>query len=289
MKITIAGTGYVGLTTGLLFARHSEVTFYDIDQDKVARLNRKVSPISGQEFDQFLENEHLKLSATTDKQLAYKNADIVVVSVPTVFCDVKNTLNTDIVDQVVSDVLCYNDTAAVVIRSTLPVGHVTKLLQRHRTKNIFFSPEFLRQENALNDALNPDRIVIGDDNSCHQEYMQLLQESLNIDLSIFHVMSSKEAEAVKLFSNAYLAMRVAFFNELDTFALENRLNTANVITGVCSDKRIGNYYNKPSSGYAGNCLPKDVKQLASQANEENHELLGAITLSNKKRQRFRAG
>lgn len=285
MKISVVGIGYVGLSVGLLLAQQNNVFFLDTNPEKINYINKKISPIVDSSFNDYILRNKLSFCGTTNPELAYENASIIIIAVPTDLDINKTQLDTTNIEKVLSDIQQYNPSALVVIKSTLPVGFTSNL----NNKKIVFSPEFLRQNHALNDALNPDRVVIGDDNNCAGLYVNAIEKTLQIDKSTFHYTSTKEAEAIKLFSNAYLAMRIAFFNELDTFAISNDLNTKQVIEGVCADKRIGDHYNIPSDYYAGSCLPKDTIQLASQANQENHELLGAITLSNKKRQRFKAG
>lgn len=285
MKITVVGAGYVGLSVGLILAQQNNVFFLDTNEDKISCINKKLSPINQRSFNDFIVRNKLTFCGTTNPELAYENANIIIVAVPTSLNVERTKLDTEKLDKVIADIKHCNQKAEIVIRSTVPIGYTSVL----RIKNIVFSPEFLRQDNALDDALNPDRIVIGTDNNYCSVYVDVLEKALQIDKSTFQYTTTKEAEAIKLFSNAYLAMRLAFFNELDTFASESNIDTRRIIKGVCSDKRIGDHYNTPSDYYAGSCLPKDTIQLASQANEENHELLGAITLSNKKRQRFRVG
>lgn len=283
MKIAVVGVGYVGLSNGLILAQQNDVFFLDTNQEKINCINKKLSPIVDACFNDYIVRNKLTFCGTINPELAYQNASIVIIAVPTDLDINKTQLDTTNIEKVLSDIQQYNPTALVVIKSTLPVGFTSKL----NNKRIVFSPEFLRQNHALNDALNPDRVVIGDDNNCAGLYVNAIERTLQIDKSTFHYTSTKEAEAIKLFSNAYLAMRIAFFNELDTFAISNDLNTTHVIKGVCSDKRIGDHYNTPGIGYSGRCLPKDTIHLASQANDQNHELLKAITQSNKKRHKLK--
>lgn len=286
MKIAVIGIGYVGLSNGLLLSQHHEVVFLDTDCKKVEILNKGMSPIDNSDFADFLKANKLCLSATTDKQTAYENADYVIVAVPTATDHQSQEIVTSIVTEVITDAHNHNSVATVVVRSTTPIGFVSNISSQLKKTNIFFCPEFLRKDTALNDALFPDRIVIGDDYNCSSDYVRLISNTLTEDRDIFQFTTSKEAEAIKLFSNAYLTMRLAFFNELDTFAIQNNISTTRVINGVCSDARIGNYYNKPCDNISSVCLVKDTKQLVAQTCSNNQQLLKSILISNRERSDF---